>query len=46
MAKNLSDMVGFYFLELATNYKPEADLGSFLSAGPPPVYIGFVGLYL
>lgn len=41
----LSDVVGFYFLELAANYKPEADLESFLSAGPPPVYIGFVNFY-
>ncbi|KAL9089254.1 MAG: hypothetical protein Q9165_005822 [Trypethelium subeluteriae] len=32
---------GFYFLNLATNYTPEADLREFLEAGSPPVYIGF-----
>lgn len=35
------DISGFYFLNLATNYTPPADLASFLDAGPPPVYIGF-----
>lgn len=37
-----TDIVGFYFLELASNYTPNADLESFLSAGPPPIYIGLV----
>ncbi|KAL8671013.1 MAG: hypothetical protein Q9168_004465 [Polycauliona sp. 1 TL-2023] len=32
---------GFYFLSLASNYQPDAELASFLSSGPPPVYIGF-----
>ncbi|KAF2155263.1 glycosyltransferase family 1 protein [Myriangium duriaei CBS 260.36] len=32
---------GFYFLSLASNYTPDADLKAFLDAGPPPVYIGF-----
>ncbi|KIV78402.1 hypothetical protein PV11_10124 [Exophiala sideris] len=32
---------GFYFLSLATNYRPDPDLAEFLAAGPPPVYIGF-----
>ncbi|TVY87589.1 Sterol 3-beta-glucosyltransferase [Lachnellula willkommii] len=32
---------GFYFLSLASNYQPDADLADFLAAGPPPVYIGF-----
>lgn len=32
---------GFYFLNLATNYTPPADLHEFLEAGTPPVYIGF-----
>jgi hypothetical protein len=32
---------GFYFLSLASNYQPDADLANFLAAGPPPVYIGF-----
>jgi len=32
---------GFSFLKSADDYKPPDDLVSFLSAGPPPVYIGF-----
>lgn len=32
---------GFYFLSLASKYRPEADLAEFLASGPPPVYIGF-----
>ncbi|KAF4548462.1 Sterol 3-beta-glucosyltransferase-like protein 4 [Elsinoe fawcettii] len=32
---------GFYFLSLASNYHPDAELDAFLKAGPPPVYIGF-----
>ncbi|KAJ7684426.1 glycosyltransferase family 1 protein [Mycena polygramma] len=39
--KNYIDVVGFYFLDLATNYTPPADLAAFLAAGEPPVYIGF-----
>ncbi|KAG6852494.1 hypothetical protein C0991_011514 [Blastosporella zonata] len=39
--KNHIDVVGFYFLDLATNYKPADDLAAFLAAGEPPVYIGF-----
>ncbi|KAH7311031.1 UDP-glucose,sterol transferase [Rhexocercosporidium sp. MPI-PUGE-AT-0058] len=35
------DISGFYFLSLAPNYQPDADLAAFLDAGPPPVYIGF-----
>ena len=35
------DIAGFYFLNLATDYTPAADLAAFLEAGPPPVYIGF-----
>lgn len=35
------DISGFYFLNLASNYVPPADLAAFLAAGPPPVYIGF-----
>ena len=34
------DVVGFYFLDLASDYKPADDLSKFLSVGPPPVYIG------
>lgn len=32
---------GFFFLGLASNYKPPQDLVDFLAVGPPPVYIGF-----
>ncbi|TFK67117.1 glycosyltransferase family 1 protein [Pluteus cervinus] len=39
--KNHIDVVGFYFLDLATSYQPPDDLAAFLSAGPPPIYIGF-----
>ncbi|KAH8114206.1 glycosyltransferase family 1 protein [Phellopilus nigrolimitatus] len=39
--KNHIDLVGFYFLDLSTNYTPPADLAAFLAAGPPPIYIGF-----
>ncbi|KAF8177615.1 glycosyltransferase family 1 protein [Pholiota molesta] len=39
--KNHIDVVGFYFLDLATSYQPPPDLVAFLEAGPPPVYIGF-----
>jgi len=34
------DVVGFYFLDLATTYKPPDDLVSFLQAGDPPIYVG------
>ncbi|THU98408.1 glycosyltransferase family 1 protein [Dendrothele bispora CBS 962.96] len=39
--KNYIDVVGFYFLDLATDYTPPEDLARFLAAGEPPVYIGF-----
>ncbi|KAJ7778801.1 UDP-Glycosyltransferase/glycogen phosphorylase [Mycena maculata] len=39
--KNYIDVVGFYFLDLATSYTPPDDLAAFLAAGEPPVYIGF-----
>lgn len=32
---------GFFFLPLASSYKPSPELEAFLNAGPPPVYIGF-----
>ncbi|KAB5588152.1 Sterol 3-beta-glucosyltransferase [Ceratobasidium theobromae] len=38
---NHIDVVGFYFLDLATNYSPPEDLIAFLHAGEPPIYIGF-----
>ena len=37
----LSDVTGFYFLDLATNYSPPPDLAQFLADGPPPIYVGF-----
>ncbi|KAJ3732112.1 glycosyltransferase family 1 protein [Lentinula guzmanii] len=39
--KSHIDVVGFYFLDLATEYTPPDDLVAFLAAGEPPVYIGF-----
>ncbi|KAK6086145.1 glycosyltransferase family 28 domain-containing protein [Seiridium cupressi] len=38
---NHIDIAGFYFLNLASNYTPDAELAAFLEAGPPPIYIGF-----
>ncbi|CUA70528.1 Sterol 3-beta-glucosyltransferase UGT80A2 [Rhizoctonia solani] len=38
---NHIDVVGFYFLDLATEYTPPEDLVAFLDAGEPPIYIGF-----
>eukprot|EP01004_Peranema_trichophorum_P002802 NODE_1832_length_1787_cov_46.685697_g1552_i0.p1 GENE.NODE_1832_length_1787_cov_46.685697_g1552_i0~~NODE_1832_length_1787_cov_46.685697_g1552_i0.p1 ORF type:complete len:540 (+),score=118.52 NODE_1832_length_1787_cov_46.685697_g1552_i0:66-1622(+) len=35
------DVVGFWFLDMPLNYTPPNDLLHFLSAGPPPLYIGF-----
>jgi sterol 3beta-glucosyltransferase len=32
---------GYWFLDLAHNWSPPADLVTFLDAGPTPVYIGF-----
>ena len=37
---------GFYFLSLASNYTPPADLAAFLEAKPPPIYIGFGSIVL
>lgn len=35
------DISGFVFLDLATSFRPPADLEEFLRAGEPPIYIGF-----
>lgn len=35
------DVVGFYFLDLATVYQPSRELVDFLNDGDPPIYIGF-----
>lgn len=35
------DISGFFFLPLASNYKPHSKLQAFLDAGSPPIYIGF-----
>lgn len=34
-------VAGFFFLPHASNFEPESSLASFLTDGPPPVYIGF-----
>ncbi|CAE6434741.1 unnamed protein product [Rhizoctonia solani] len=38
---NHIDVVGFYFLDLASNYQPSDNLKKFLDEGEPPIYIGF-----
>jgi UDP:flavonoid glycosyltransferase YjiC (YdhE family) len=35
------DIAGFVFLDLASSFKPPAELVKFLGAGDSPVYIGF-----
>ncbi|CAF1211565.1 unnamed protein product [Adineta steineri] len=35
------NVCGFFFLDLATDYKPSEDLMRFLKNGKPPIYIGF-----
>lgn len=40
------DVVGFYFLDLATDYQPPDDLIEFLKTGETPVYIGFGSIVL
>ena len=41
-----SDIVGFYFLEQSSNYKPPKELSDFLAAGDAPIYIGYAELIL
>ncbi|KAK9673393.1 hypothetical protein RND81_12G164900 [Saponaria officinalis] len=38
------DVVGFCFLDLASNYKPPEDLVEWLEKGQKPIYIGFGSL--
>lgn len=38
---NHIDVVGFYFLDLASEYQPPENIKKFLAEGEPPVYIGF-----
>ncbi|XP_012085157.1 sterol 3-beta-glucosyltransferase UGT80A2 isoform X2 [Jatropha curcas] len=38
------DVVGFCFLDLASNYEPPESLVKWLEAGPKPIYIGFGSL--
>ncbi|XP_022758605.1 sterol 3-beta-glucosyltransferase UGT80A2-like isoform X2 [Durio zibethinus] len=38
------DVVGFCFLDLATNYEPPESLIRWLEVGPKPIYIGFGSL--
>ncbi|KAG9082424.1 hypothetical protein FS749_006850 [Ceratobasidium sp. UAMH 11750] len=40
------DVVGFYFLDLADGYTPPRELAEFISAGEPPIYIGFGSIVL
>ncbi|CAL8077840.1 unnamed protein product [Prunus armeniaca] len=40
------DVVGFCFLDLASNYEPPDSLAEWLEAGEQPVYIGFDSLPL
>ncbi|CAE6526287.1 unnamed protein product [Rhizoctonia solani] len=40
------DVTGFYFLDLAKDYDPPADLVEFLGSGEPPIYIGFGSIVL
>ncbi|KAJ7571626.1 hypothetical protein O6H91_01G169700 [Diphasiastrum complanatum] len=39
-----TDVVGFCFLNLASDYKPPEDLVNFLRGGKKPIYIGFGSL--
>ncbi len=34
-------VTGYWFLEAVSSWQPPADLVDFLTAGPPPIYIGF-----
>ena len=34
-------MTGYWFLDDAQDWEPSEELSAFLSAGPPPVYVGF-----
>nr|XP_043636174.1 sterol 3-beta-glucosyltransferase UGT80A2 isoform X2 [Erigeron canadensis] len=38
------DVVGFCFLDLASNYEPPEELVRWLKAGPKPIYVGFGSL--
>lgn len=38
------DVVGFCFLDLASNFEPPESLSNWLKAGPRPIYIGFGSL--
>ncbi|GER41143.1 sterol 3-beta-glucosyltransferase [Striga asiatica] len=38
------DVVGFCFLDLASNYEPPESLVNWLKVGPKPIYIGFGSL--
>ncbi|KAG0565764.1 hypothetical protein KC19_7G012800 [Ceratodon purpureus] len=40
----LIDVVGFCFLDQASDYKPPEDLVKWLKAGPKPIYVGFGSL--
>ncbi|WCJ26755.1 Sterol 3-beta-glucosyltransferase UGT80A2 [Euphorbia peplus] len=40
------DVVGFCFLDLASNYEPPEELVDWLGRGDPPIYVGFGSLPL
>ncbi|KAH7322331.1 glycosyltransferase family 1 protein [Rhizoctonia solani] len=40
------DVTGFYFLDLAKDYDPPADLVEFICSGEPPIYVGFGSIVL
>ena len=35
------DVVGGFFLDQASSFDPPPELVAFLSAGPPPIFVGF-----
>lgn len=39
-------ITGYWFLDQAPSWQPPAELAAFLSAGPPPVYVGFGSIML
>ncbi|CAE6422713.1 unnamed protein product [Rhizoctonia solani] len=40
------DVTGFYFLDLAKDYDPPADLVEFIGSGELPIYVGFGSIVL
>jgi sterol 3beta-glucosyltransferase len=40
-ARGAGQITGYWFLDQASSYRPPAELATFLSSGPAPIYIGF-----